>query len=132
MNDFDRLTLYSIIGIFGVFLAVLLIVPSGFTGEATLREKFSSPYKIVGECTTKQNTCPPTAFCAANLMKSPESKLKGIYRGACILKYDPGHLCRRDEQCKSNECINVQELPQLAMRLSGVRGLRAPQIGGCA
>ena len=124
MDEINRVTIYSMIGITAIFFSVLLAVPSGITGNS-LRDLFRGNAVIVGECTSARDTCPQSSFCAAKLMQSPNSGLKGIYRGSCIKKYPSGYLCRKDYQCESSECIGISDVIVKSKLL-------APQIGGCA
>ena len=107
MQQPNQTAICSMIGIVAVFLVVAVTLPASITGEISLRQLFRGELTIVGECTTAKDTCPKEAFCSAKLAISENSKLKGIYKGDCITKYKPGHLCKRDYQCRSNECSGL-------------------------
>ena len=103
----NQTAIYAMTGIVAIFLVVVMVLPSSVTGEISLRQLFRGELSIVGECTTAKDICPKEAFCSAKLAITENSKLKGIYSGDCITKYKPGHLCKRDYQCKSNECMGA-------------------------
>ena len=110
MQQQNLTAIYSMIGIVAVFLVVVMALPTSITGEMSLRELFRGELTVVGECTTAKDTCPKEGFCSAKLAVSENSKLKGVYRGDCITKYKPGHLCKKDYQCRSNECAGLSNV----------------------
>ena len=125
MDDLNKIITYSIIGIVAVFFATLMALQPAITGDLTrLRDLFRGQAMIVGDCTTAKDSCSQDSFCSAKLMVQKGTKLKGTYSGYCITKYNKGHLCKKDFQCKSNQCLGVEEMPQL-------RYISMP-IGGCA
>ena len=125
MDELNRVATYSMIGIVAVFFAVMIALPTfGITGEATKTSLFRGVAITTGECTSLKDTCAQGSFCSSNLMVSPGSKLKGIYRGPCIKKYPQGRLCKKNYQCASNNCVGADELSK--------RKFIGPQTGGCA
>ena len=123
MDELNRTAIYSMAGIVAILLAVLISVPNTMTGES-IRDLFRGTRIITGECTSARDTCSQGSFCSAKLMITEGSKLKGIYKGACIKKYTAGYLCKKNYQCQSGECVGVNNNPRTR--------LTAPQIGGCA
>lgn len=123
MDELNKMTIYSMGGIVAIFFAVLISVPNVMTGDS-VRDLFRGTRTITGECTSARDTCAQSSFCSAKLMITQGTKLKGIYKGACIKKYTAGYLCKKDYQCQSGECVGIDK--NLKLKLS------APQIGGCA